>query len=119
MRVVVILVLGIAGAAGCGASYTAPEDQFAAAQNDVGRAQQSGATNVPDARLHLQLAQEDLATAKVLMGDENARATSLIARARAEAMLAVDLAVEAKAHNEAQHADDAVTKAQASPNPPN
>ena len=47
-------------ATGCGSSFPIPNDQFATAQKDVGRAQESGADGVPDAKLHLQLANETL-----------------------------------------------------------
>ena len=61
------LVCGVvlaAAAMGCGASFPPPNDQWAAAQADVGRAQAGGAPTNPDAKLHLQLAVEDLQTAK-------------------------------------------------------
>lgn len=122
MRVAILLALaGVVGTGvvGCGSSYPVPQDQFAAAQSDVGRAEQAGASNVPDARLHLQLAQEDLSTAKSLMNVENEHAASLIARASAEAVLAVDLATEQKAQAQAQAAADAVTKAKSTSNPAN
>lgn len=115
MRVMVTLVL--VGAIGCGATYPVPRDQYAAAQIDVGRAEQAASSGAPDARLHSQLAQENLAMANRLMGDQNDRAASLIARARAEAALAVDLAAQAKALAQAQTAADAVVKARASANP--
>jgi hypothetical protein len=50
----------LATASGCGSSVPPPNDQYAAAQADVGRAQSAGAPEIPDAKLHLQLAQEDL-----------------------------------------------------------
>ena len=46
-----------ASAVACGASVPPPNDAWAAAQADVGRAQAGGAPQSPDARLHLQLAQ--------------------------------------------------------------
>src|SRR5689334_19912162 len=111
MRVMVILAL--VATIGCGATYPVPQDQYAAAQMDVGRAEQAAASGAPESRLHSQLAQENLAMAKRLMGEQNDRAASLIARARAEAALAVDLAAQAKAQAQAQAAADAVVKARA------
>jgi len=115
----VVMMLALAGAVGCGASYPVPQDQYAAAETQVGRAQQSGASNVPDARLHLDLAQEDLSKAKALMGSENDHAATLITRASTEAVLAIDLATQQSAQAQAQQAADAVTKAKATQNPAN
>jgi hypothetical protein len=97
----------------CGSSFPIPNDQFAAAQKDVGRAQEGGAQAVPDAKLHLQLAQETLQKAKELMDKDNKRASSLIARASAEAELALALAKESQAKQDAQEALDKLAKAKA------
>jgi len=79
-----------------------PNDEWAAAQADVGRAEAGGAPDVPDAKLHLQLAQENLQKSKGLIDDDNERAASIIAVARAEAQLALSLAKAAQAE-EASH----------------
>jgi hypothetical protein len=97
--------------AACGSSIPIPNDQFAAAQKDVGRAQEGGAQAVPDAKLHLQLAQENLQKAKEQMDKDNRRAVSLISRASAEAELALALAKESQARAEAQEAADKLAKA--------
>jgi hypothetical protein len=83
----------------CGSSLPPPNDAWAAAQADVGRAQAGGAPAVPDARLHLQLAQEDLSRSKALIDNDNDRATSLIVLAQAEAQLALSLAKQAYSQN--------------------
>jgi hypothetical protein len=95
---------------GCGAAVPVPNDQWAAAQADVGRAQAAGAPDVPDAKLHLQLAQEDLQRAKQLMSTDNERAASLCEVARNEAQLAVSLARQAKAQDQAQKAQAEMQK---------
>jgi len=95
---------------GCGASIPPPNDQWAAAQTDIGRAEAGGAPNVPDAKLHLQLAQEDLQKSKQLMGDDNKRATTLSALASAEAQLALSLAKQAAAQGGARKAQDDAQK---------
>jgi hypothetical protein len=59
---------------------------------------------VPDAKLHLQLAQEDLARAKQAMGEDNRRASTLTELARAEAQLALSLAKEAASQYAARKA---------------
>ena len=112
MRMQNILPLVAFGLVACGASFPTPTDQYAAAEKEVGRAQESGA-NVPDAKLHTQLAQEDLAKAKALMGGDNERAASLIARATAEAELAVNLARQAQAQSQAQQGNEALNKVKA------
>jgi hypothetical protein len=115
MRIAWIACLaGCAGfALGCGSSFPPPNDEWAAAQADVGRAEAGGAPNVPDAKLHLQLAQEDLAKSKQLIDQDNKRAASLIAVARVEAQLALSLAKQQSAQEAAQKAQADAQKAQA------
>jgi hypothetical protein len=110
-RTVYAAVLSAAtGLVACGSSVPPPNDQWAAAQADVGRAQSAGAREVPSARLHLQLAQEDLLQARRLMGDDNARARSLSVVACTEAELALSLAREAGAEDRARQAQAALQK---------
>jgi hypothetical protein len=108
------MVVGAALGAGmfaCGGSIPAPSNQWAAAQVDVGRAQEGGALTVPDAKLHLQLAQEDLSTSKQMFERDNRRAATLIALARTEAQLALSLSKESIAQSEASVAEDQLAKA--------
>ncbi len=102
----VSLVLGGLGVA-CASNVPPPNDQWSAAQVDVGRAQAS-AQSVPDAKLHLQLAEEDLQKGKALIGNDNKRASTLIALASTEAQLASSLAKAAQAQSEAQQAQDSL-----------
>src|SRR5271169_3771301 len=97
--------------AACGASFPPPNDEWAAAQADVGRAEAGGAPSVPNAKLHLQLAQEDLTKSKTLIDNDNKRATDLIAVARVEAQLALSLAKEQQAEDAAKKAQDDLAKA--------
>jgi hypothetical protein len=106
----VIAALCIATAWACGSSIQPPNDAWAAASADVGRAQSAGADRVPDAKLHLQLAQEDLAQAKRLIGDDNGRASTLTEVARAEAQLALSIARGAAADDQARQANDELRK---------
>lgn len=94
------------GAVACGSSLPPPNDDWAQAQADLGRAEAGGAPTVPDAKLHLQLAAEDLQKSKDLMGQDNRRAESLISLARTEAQLALSLA-------KASHAMDGAAQAEA------
>jgi hypothetical protein len=96
----------------CEASIPPPNTQWAIAQADVGRAQAAGAPNIPDAKLHLQLAQEDLATSRSLFDRDNQRASTLIALARVEAQLALSLAKETSAAADARLAEEALAKAE-------
>lgn len=105
MRIATIALLAVVTAA-CGSSFPPPNDEYSAAQADVGRAESGGAPGVPDAKLHLQLAQEDLQKSKALIDQDNKRAADLIAVARAEAQLALSLAKQ-------QQAEEAARKAQA------
>jgi len=68
---------------------------------------------VPDARLHLQLAEEDLQKAKALIGNDNQRATTLTEVARAEAQLALSLGKQAEADGQARQAQAELAKASA------
>jgi hypothetical protein len=99
-----ILALGVAATTGCASSLPPPNDAFAAAQADVGRAEAGGAPAVPAARLHLQLAREDLEKSRREMGADNRRAESLSALASAEAQLAIVLARQSQAEQGAQRA---------------
>jgi hypothetical protein len=96
--------------AGCTSVVPPPNDQWSAAQVEVGRAQAGGAPAVPDAKLHLQLAVEDMQKSKALIGTDNKRASTLILLATAEAQLASTLAQAAHAGDDAQQAQDSLQK---------
>lgn len=116
MRITLIACLTLASAAAsaaCGASFPPPNDQWAAAQTDIGRAEAGGAPDVPDAKLHLELAREDLAKSKTLIDHDNKRAADLIAVAQVEAQLALSLAKQQIAQAQAQKAQDDLAKAKA------
>jgi hypothetical protein len=100
----VIALTGASLGVGCASTLPPASDQWSAAQADVGRAEAGGAPQVPEARLHLQLAQEDLQKTKQLMGQDDKRAGSLTALASAEAQLALSLAKQSAAQEQAQKA---------------
>jgi hypothetical protein len=113
-KAVFAVVVASAGlVAACASSFPPPNDEWAAAQVDVGRAQAGGAPSVPDARLHLQLAEEDLQKSKALIGEDNHRASTLTEVARAEAVLALSLAKESEADGQARQAQADLSKASA------
>ena len=113
MRLVPLASLAciVSFALACGGSIPPPNDEWAAAQADVGRAEAGGAPGVPDAKLHLQLAQEDLQKSKALIDNDNKRAADLIAVARVEAQLALSIAKQQLAEAEAKKAADDLAKA--------
>src|SRR5690348_13675989 len=92
------------GAMGCAEYTPPPNDQWAAAQADLGRAQSVVSPGTPDAKLHLRLAEEDLQKAKELIGSDNKRASTLTEVARVEAQLAFSLAKEGVARDDARKA---------------
>jgi hypothetical protein len=98
-------------AAGCGSSIPPPTGQWEAARTDIARAQGAGAANVPAGALHLQLAQEDLAMSKQLMGIDNRRAGSLAMVAGTEAQLASDIARQVAAQDQQNQAQLELQKA--------
>ena len=79
-------------ALGCGASAPPPTQQMADVQSATRAAEELGATGEPTAQLHLKLAEEQMAHAKTSMdNDDNERAEMTLARAKADAELAVAL----------------------------
>jgi hypothetical protein len=106
MRSVVVL-LAVA-AAGC-ASAAPPTEKLASSEAALRGAQEVGAQTVPEASLHLKLAQEQIAQAKGLMSDgENDSAGSVLDRAKADAELALALARENETRVEAEKAAEQV-----------
>lgn len=90
-------------AMGC-ASHPAPTDQVASSLASVRGAEEAGAAQVPEAALHLKLAQEQIDRAKQLMEkDDNQRAEDLAVRAYQDAELALALARE---HESKQKLDE-------------
>jgi hypothetical protein len=110
MRTVPIALLGsvLVALAACGSSVPPPNTEWEAASNDVGHAESGGAPSVPDARLHLQLAREDLQKSKELINKDNRRALRLVELGRAEAQLALSLAKAQQAQDQARQAQAAL-----------
>jgi hypothetical protein len=94
-------------ALGCGASQPPPTQQLADVQSATRAAEELGATREPQAQLHLKLAEEQMAKAKLAMDKEdNPRAESILARAKADAELAVALMHLENAKQTSAKADD-------------
>jgi Domain of unknown function (DUF4398) len=115
-RTMTLILGGLAAACvvGCAESTPPPSDQWSVANEQIGRATAT-APAVPDAKLHLQLAQEDLQKSKALIGTDNKRAATLILLATTEAQLATALASAAQAQQAAQQAQGALPSNGASP----
>jgi hypothetical protein len=87
--------------AACGGAAI-PQEQLTSSKSAISVAQAEGAPNEPQAALHLKLAQEQVAKAEALIADgDNEEAAQLIDRAQADADLAVALAKEARAKQQA------------------
>lgn len=89
--------------AGC-AAIQIPSDRLEHSEASIRGAQEVGALGVPTARLHLQLAQDQTATAKKMAADGDERALLVLARAEADAELALGLAREVAVHGDAMQA---------------
>ncbi len=84
----------VALCAGC-ASVPAPTDRLESSAAAIRAAEEVGATKVPQAALHLELAREQEAHAKQALSDGDKEAAgSLLMRAQADAELAVALTRE-------------------------
>ena len=88
-----------------------PHDALSAAQADVKGAEVGGANENPKAALHVKLAKDQIAKAQQQMNDgDNEEAERTLIRAQGDADLALALAKEAKAQNDAAEASEQVGK---------
>lgn len=91
-----LAALGLA-AAGC-AGTPPPTERLTTAQASVKASRMLGAEQVPQAELHLRLAEEEVDKAqRLIKADENDDADLMLQRANADATLALALAREAHA----------------------
>ena len=103
MNTRLMLSLVVIGLSGC-ATVQIPAERLEGSEASIRGAEELGATNVPAARLHLQLARDQTAQAKQLAADGDDRATLVLARAEADAELALGLAREVAVHADALRA---------------
>jgi hypothetical protein len=86
-----VSAVGIMGLVGCAGSPV-PNAKVASSEAAVRAAQETGSKSIPQAALHLKLAEEQLQSAKALIrDDENERAEYVLMRAQADAELAIAL----------------------------
>ena len=97
-----LVVLALAG---CAAIQIAP-DRLERSEASVRGAEEMGALAVPAARLHLELAKDETATAKRMAANGDERAVLVLERAEADAELALGLARQVTVHNEAVRATE-------------
>jgi hypothetical protein len=94
--------IAMIGLAAC-ASAPPPHERHAASQAAIRTAKEMNADQIPQAALHLKLAQEQFDKGKSLMNDgDNRAATFMLMRAKADAELALAMARENKTRTEAQ-----------------
>lgn len=80
---------------GCSSSIPEPKQPMSDAESASRSAREVGANEQPAAKLYAKLADEQIATAKILIADgQNERASYVLLRARADAELALALARE-------------------------
>jgi regulator of protease activity HflC (stomatin/prohibitin superfamily) len=105
IMVFAVAVVATAIAAGCASDPLRTE----ASTSGIRAAEEVGAAKVPQASLHLQLAKEELESAKVLEAKgEKKKAASMLLRAEADAELAVALSRGDAEKSEAQSAVERV-----------
>ena len=102
-----ISIAAVMGTAGC-AGTPVPNSKVASSEAAIRAAQETGSRGVPQAALHLKLAEEQLQSAKALIRDNNnQRAEYVLMRAQADAELAIALSHVATSNVQAGAAVDA------------
>ena len=100
-------IAAVMGMAGC-AGTPVPNSKVASSEAAIRAAQETGSRGVPQAALHLKLAEEQLQSAKALIRDNNnQRAEYVLMRAQADAELAIALSHVATSNVQAGAAVDA------------
>jgi hypothetical protein len=94
----------IALGSGCAGAPPVPAQRFTDAASDIKAAQDLGAANSPQGKVHLQQAQDQFEAAKRLSKDEPAVAARKLDTAQAEAALAKSLTQEQAIRAEADAA---------------
>jgi hypothetical protein len=107
MAVTAVSFLLAAAIAGCAASGPTFKESSESSQSSIRAAEEVGAAKVSNASLYLQLAREELASARALAADgKKEQATTMLKRAEADAELAITLSHENSEKAEAAEAID-------------
>ena len=101
---------------GC-AAIQIPTDRLERNEASIRSAEELGAQNVPAARLQLEMAKDQTIVAKRLAADGDERAVLVLARAEADAELALGLASEVSVHADAVKATEDLKAVRARGNP--
>lgn len=110
------LWLGAITLAGC-ATLQIPVTSLEHNEASIRSAEELGASAVPNAKLHLQMAKDQTEQAKKLALSGDKRATTVLARAESDAELALHLAREATVHADALRAAEDLKVVQSRPTP--
>jgi len=97
------MFLAVIAVSGC-AAFQIPSERLERSEASIRGAEEVGALGVPAARLHLQMARDQTATAKQMAADGDERSVLVLARAESDAELAIGMAREVSVHNEAVRA---------------
>jgi hypothetical protein len=98
-----MMSVAVVGLLGC-TTVQIPADRLERSEASIRGAEEVGASGVPLARLHLQLAKDQTVTAKKMAANGEQRALLVLARAESDAELAIGLAREATVHGDALRA---------------
>jgi hypothetical protein len=105
MMTKLMIPFALLGLGAC-AAVPLPAYQLERSEASIRGAEEVGALNVPEARLHLQLAKDETETAKKMASSGDGRAVLVMARAESDAELALGLAREVTVHNDALKAGE-------------
>lgn len=100
-----MIALAALGIGGC-ATTQIPTDKIEHSEASIRGAEEVGASGVPAAKLHLQLAKDQTEIAKKMAADGDDRAVLVLARAESDAELALGLAREVSVHADALRATE-------------
>jgi hypothetical protein len=100
-----MMSVAVVGLLGC-TTVQIPADRLERSEASIRGAEEVGASGVPLARLHLQLAKDQTVTAKKMAANGEQRALLVLARAESDAELAIWLAREASVHEDALRASE-------------
>jgi hypothetical protein len=100
-----LILTAVLATSGCATVQLSPQ-RLQANEASMRGAEEVGASGVPTARLHLQLARDQTEAAKKLAADGDDRAPMVLARAQADAELALVLAREVSVRNAALKAQE-------------
>jgi hypothetical protein len=111
-----MMSLALLGLAGC-AAIQIPADRLERSAASIRGAEEVGAASVPDAKLLVQLARDQTASAKRMAAAGDERALLVLARAESDAELALVLAREVAVHDDAVKATEDLKALQANGTP--